>query len=111
MLDFSLIIPIKTVYSFLKERDGLDVLHHDFIADATKEIMADGKSRPQINQEIRKKERAIDWLSRKFTNDNLTQEEIKQCLYSIGDNHAYLKANRYIAQIYVSFITSKYFID
>ena|ERR1043166_7552355 len=95
MLSFSLIIPIKTVYSYLKERDGLGVLHHDLIADATKEIIADGKSRPQINQEIRKKERAIEFLSRKFTNKNLTQEEIRQCIYSIGDNHAYLRANRY----------------
>ncbi|EXX54566.1 hypothetical protein RirG_233310 [Rhizophagus irregularis DAOM 197198w] len=94
MLSFSLVIPIKTVYSFLKERDGLGLLHHDSMAEATKEIIADGKSRPQINQEIRSKERAIEWLSRKFANDNLTQEEIKHCLYSIGDNHAYLRANR-----------------
>ena len=98
MLDFSLIIPIKTVYSFLKERDGLDVLHHDLIMDATKEIIAGGKTRAQINQEIRKKERAIEVLSRRYTNANLTQEEIRQCLYSIGDNHAYLRANRYISQ-------------
>lgn len=98
MLSFSLIIPIKTVYSFLKERDGLGVLHHDLMAEATKEIIADGKSRPQINQEIRSKERAIEWLSRKFANDNLTQEEIKHCLYSIGDNHAYLRANRYMSK-------------
>jgi hypothetical protein len=97
MLSFNLIIPIKTVYGFLKERGGLGVLHHDYIADATKEIIADGKSRPQINQEIRTKERAIEFLSRKFASNNLTQEEIKQCLYSIGDNHAYLRANRYMS--------------
>lgn len=97
MLSFSLIIPIKTVYSFLKERDGLGLLHHDLIVEATKEIIPDGKSRPQINQEIRSKERAIDLLSRKFSSSNLKEEEIKHCLYSIGDNHAYLRANRYMS--------------
>ncbi|CAI2196236.1 16433_t:CDS:10, partial [Funneliformis geosporum] len=94
MLDFSLIIPIKTVYGFLKERDGVNVLHHDLIMDATKEIVAGGKSRSQINQEIRAKERAIEVISRKYKNYKLSQEEIRQCLYSIGDNHAYLRANR-----------------
>ncbi|CAG8595965.1 3962_t:CDS:10 [Funneliformis mosseae] len=94
MLDFSLIIPIKTVYNFLEERDGLNVLHHDLIMDATKEIIAGGKSRSQINQEIRAKERAIEVISRKYKNNKLAQEEIRQCLYSIGDNHAYLRANR-----------------
>jgi len=94
MLQFSLISPIKTVYSFLKERDALKLFHHDLVADATKEIIADGKSRYVINSEIRKKERAIEFLSHKFSNNKITSEEIKQCLYSIGDNHSYLRSNR-----------------
>ncbi|CAG8613491.1 11015_t:CDS:10 [Acaulospora morrowiae] len=94
MLSFSLIKPIKTVYNFLKEHNGLDVLHDDHVADATKEIVPEGKSRAQINHEIRSKERAIEHISRKYNHYGLSSDKIKQCLYSIGDNHAYLRTNR-----------------
>jgi hypothetical protein len=93
-LGFSCVIPIKTVYSYLEEHGGLDVLRNDLVADATKEIMADGKSRHQIQLEIKKKERAIDALSRKYANAQLSPEDIKVCLYSIGDNHSFLRTNR-----------------
>ncbi|KAG9327461.1 hypothetical protein KVV02_000410 [Mortierella alpina] len=93
-LGFTCVIPIKTVYGFLQERNGLGVLRNDLVADATKEITSDGKSRAQIQQEIRKKERAIEVLSRKYANNNLTPDEIKVCLYSIGDNHSFLRTNR-----------------
>ncbi|KAF9362043.1 hypothetical protein BGX34_006770 [Mortierella sp. NVP85] len=93
-LGFSCVIPIKTVYSYLEEHGGLDVLRNDLVADATKEIMADGKSRHQIQLEIKKKERAIEVLSRKYANAQLSAEDIKVCLYSIGDNHSFLRTNR-----------------
>ncbi|KAG0236150.1 hypothetical protein BGW42_004034 [Actinomortierella wolfii] len=93
-LGFNCVAPIKTVYSFLKQRDGLDVLRNDLVAEATKEIVADGKTRQQIQLEICRKERAIEHLSRKYANNNLTPDEIKTCLYSIGDNHAFLRTNR-----------------
>ncbi|KAG0261381.1 hypothetical protein DFQ27_003001 [Actinomortierella ambigua] len=93
-LGFSCVVPIKTVHLFLKERNGLDVLRDNLIMEATKEIVADGKTRPQIQLEIRKKERAIESLSRKYANSNLTPDEIKTCIYSIGDNHAFLRTNR-----------------
>lgn len=94
-LGFNCVIPIKTVYSYLEEREGLDVLRNDLVADATKEIISDGKTRSQIHLEIKKKERAIEALSRKYANGNLTPDEIKVCLYSIGDNHSFLRTNRY----------------
>lgn len=94
MLSFSLISPIKTVFEFLKDRDALKMLHHDLVADATKEIIPDGKSRYTINSEIKKKERAIEFLGEKFSNNKVSSDEIKQCLYSIGDNHSYLRSNR-----------------
>ncbi|KAI8353702.1 hypothetical protein B0O80DRAFT_386562 [Mortierella sp. GBAus27b] len=93
-LGFSCVIPIKTVYAFLKERGGLDVLRNDLVADATKEIVADGKTRQQIQMEIKKKERAIETLSRKYATSELSPDEIKTCLYSIGDNHSFLRTNR-----------------
>lgn len=93
-LGFTCVVPIKTVYLHLKERGGLEVLRNDLVADATKEIIAEGKTRQQVQMEIRKKERAIETLSRKYTNEDLSPDDIKACLYSIGDNHSFLRTNR-----------------
>ncbi|CAO3687017.1 unnamed protein product [Rhizopus microsporus] len=94
MLGFDCVVPIKTVYNFLKERHGLKVLHEDIILLATREIIPDGKTRPQIQAEIRRKEKSIEILSRKYQSKYLSADEIRHCLYSIGDNNAYLRANR-----------------
>ncbi|CDS05429.1 hypothetical protein LRAMOSA07957 [Lichtheimia ramosa] len=94
MLGFSCVAPIKTVYSFLKERRGLGVLHEDIVLIATREIIPEGKSRMQIQSEIRRKEKAIEQLSRKYQSKFLSADEIRHCLYSIGDNNAYLRENR-----------------
>ncbi|KAF7727932.1 hypothetical protein EC973_006820 [Apophysomyces ossiformis] len=94
MLGFSCVTPIKTVYSFLKERQGLDLLHEEIILIATREIIAEGKSRNIIQAEIRRKEKAIEQLSHKYRSKYLTADEVRHCLYSIGDNNAYLRANR-----------------
>ncbi|CAM0137835.1 unnamed protein product [Umbelopsis sp. WA50703] len=95
MLGFSCVIPIKTVYSFLKERNGLDVLKNEIILLATMEIVPTGKTRMQIQSEIKRKERSIEQLSKKYRHSNLSTDEIRHCLYSIGDNNAYLRANRH----------------
>ncbi|KAG2184002.1 hypothetical protein INT44_009013 [Umbelopsis vinacea] len=95
MLGFSCVIPIKTVYSFLKEHNGLGVLTNEIILLATMEIVPTGKTRIQIQTEIKRKERSIEQLSRKYSNPKLSADEIRHCLYSIGDNNAYLRANRH----------------
>jgi hypothetical protein len=94
MLGFECVVPILTVYSFLEERHGLSVLHEDIILIATREIVPDGKTRPQIQAEIKRKERSIEQLSRKYQSKYLSADEIRHCLYSIGDNNAYLRGNR-----------------
>lgn len=94
MLGFDCVVPIKTVYSFLEERHGLGVLHEEYILVATMEIVPDGKTRPQIQAEIKRKERCIEQLSRKYQSKYLSADDIRHCLYSIGDNNAYLRANR-----------------
>ncbi|KAI8979838.1 hypothetical protein BDF20DRAFT_819197 [Mycotypha africana] len=94
MLGFDCVIPIKTVYSFLKERHGLKVLHEDIVLLATMEIIPDRKTRSQIQAEIKRKERSIETLSRKYQSKYLSADDIRHCLYSIGDNNAYLRANR-----------------
>lgn len=46
---------VKSVYEFLKERGGLAVLSDPNAELATREVLANGRSRPQINKEIRRK--------------------------------------------------------
>lgn len=94
MLGFSCVKSIKTVYTILEEADALDMLREDLIAIATKEIYSEGRSRRDIQKEIKNKERAIEVLSSKYSRKGLSQEQLRQCLYSIGDNHAFLRTNR-----------------
>ncbi|KAI8099374.1 uncharacterized protein BX664DRAFT_321110 [Halteromyces radiatus] len=94
MLGFNCVVPIKTVYSYLKERQGLKILHEEITLLATMEIIPDGKPRSQIQAEIKRKEKAIESLSRRYQSKLLSADEIRHCLYSIGDNNAYLRSNR-----------------
>ncbi|TPX46014.1 hypothetical protein SeMB42_g03835 [Synchytrium endobioticum] len=94
MLGFSCVIPIKTVYSTLEAKQALNVLSDELMPVATEEIVADGKSRGHVQQEIKKKERAIEYLARKYGHAAAPPELIRQCLYSIGDNNAFLRQNR-----------------
>ena len=94
MLGFSCVIPINTVFEYLKANNCLELLHDDMIAIATREIGQEFKSRTQINAEVQKKRKAIDMLSEKYSNDRASRDDIARCLASLSDNHAYLKANR-----------------
>lgn len=70
------------------------MLREDLIAVATKEIYSEGRSRREIQKDIKAKERAIETLASKYHRNGVTQEQLRQCLYSIGDNHAFLRTNR-----------------
>jgi hypothetical protein len=94
LLNFSCVKPIKTVYTVLKEHDADDLLRDDLITIATKEIKSEGKSRREIQKDIKSKERAIEVLASRYERRGLSQEVVRQCLYSIGDNHAFLRVNR-----------------
>ncbi|KAF7352414.1 hypothetical protein MVEN_01205900 [Mycena venus] len=86
LLSFSCVRPIKTVNLLLEEHDALDLLRDDLITVATKEIYAEGRARRDIQKDIKSKERAIE--------DARDADAVRQCLYSIGDNHAFLRTNR-----------------
>lgn len=94
LLNFSCVRPIKTVYSILEAHDALDLLRDNLITMATKEIYSEGRPRRDVQKEIKLKERAIETLAVRYERRGLSQEEVRQCLYSIGDNHAFLRANR-----------------
>ncbi|ORX57511.1 hypothetical protein DM01DRAFT_1284329 [Hesseltinella vesiculosa] len=107
-LGFQCVVPIKTVYSFLKERQGLELLHDDHIALATREISPEFKSRDQVQAEIQRKRLSIDTLCKTYATDQLTVEDIERCLASLSDNHSYLKANRDPCDKMIKYLT-KYF--
>ena len=43
-----------------------------------------GRSKAEVQQAIRIKEAAVKRLIHKFSSDNMSEEEIEWCLYSIG---------------------------
>lgn len=94
MLNFTCVKPIKTVYSVLEERGATGLLRDDLITLATMEIYSDGRTRREVQKDIKAKERAIEMLSARYQCDGLSQEKVRQCIYSIGDNHAFLRTNR-----------------
>ncbi|KAH8094943.1 hypothetical protein BXZ70DRAFT_345786 [Cristinia sonorae] len=104
LLGFSCVKPIKSVFTILEEHDAVDLLRDDLIAIATKEIYSEGRSRRDIQKDIKAKERAIEVLSSKYKREGLSQEHIRQCLYSIGDNHAFLRTNRDPCERMISYL-------
>jgi hypothetical protein len=149
--------PIKTVHSFLLARGdrALALLRDPLVEAATKNVLANGRPRAEIEAEIKRKERAIEALAQRYSfgapprapkarvwyrwyawdledeaeeeeeekrrvglgssaavaaggggggssssssssgsgKVRLTGEEIKHCLYSIGDNNTFLTEN------------------
>lgn len=134
VLEFDLYKPITTVYGYIynkeveslnakglsetdvKDNQGALAMFEDpLIVPATMEIIPGQKARITVQNEIKKKEAAINMLARKYgvkptgsfgasfgmlqqgtstSSDTISQEEIRQCLYSIGDYNAYLRSNR-----------------
>ncbi|OBZ83438.1 hypothetical protein A0J61_08515 [Choanephora cucurbitarum] len=107
-LGFSCVIPIKTVYDFLKSRESIDVLHDDSIVLATREISPDFKTREQIDAEVQRKQSAIRSICEKYANERISKEEIERCLLSMSDNNAFLMANRDPCDKMLKYL-SKYF--
>lgn len=134
LLEFDCVMRVRTVYDVLsKSARGLEMLKDQQLKIATMEIMPEGKSRPQIQREIKAKEAAIKSLSRNYCavarqnrrntggmfrgfgysmglvrssyqdsdsdedlkeSENLTQDEVEQCIYSLGDHSTYIRFNR-----------------
>ncbi|KAK7206123.1 hypothetical protein BZA70DRAFT_275735 [Myxozyma melibiosi] len=95
VMEFDLYMPVVTVHSFLESRDCLSLLEDNLVVQATAEIYPEHKKRSQVQAEIRQKEKAIETLAKRYYKPGvITQDEIRQCLYSIGDNHSYLRANK-----------------
>lgn len=85
---------VKSVYEFLKEKGGLAVLNDANVEIATREVLANGRSRPQITKDIRRKESAVAQIKRRYATANLSPDDIHTCLYSMCDNDSFLNSNR-----------------
>ena len=87
LLEFKLVKKVMTVFDFLKSRDSLDMLKSPDVMIATTAIVDRGRSRAEVQQAIKCKEAAVKRIIRKFENDDLSEDEIEWCLYSIGGWH------------------------
>jgi len=61
----------------------LALLEDKLIDVATKEVLAEKKSRNQIAAEIKRKERAVAILKKTYQTSKLSSDDIHLCLYSI----------------------------
>lgn len=108
LLEFKLVKKVRTVFDFLKERDAMDILRHPDILTATTAIVDNGRTRVEVQQAIKVKENAVKRLIRKFSDDNITEEEIEWCLYSIGDNSSFLVFNRDPVDHMITYLTQNF---
>ncbi|KAI0043127.1 hypothetical protein FA95DRAFT_440752 [Auriscalpium vulgare] len=94
ILGFSCVAPINTVYTLLEAHGALDMLRDPLVIVATQEITSINRSRREIQRDIKAKERAIETLSSRWASADLSKDTVQQALYSIGDNHSFLRTNR-----------------
>lgn len=104
--------PILTVYSFLEEKECLDMLQDPLLATATVSISNDSneKSKRELILENDRKKGALELLLKKYTSgtllqsgifayftlfavDKLTGNDVKRVIDSIADHEAYLDFN------------------
>lgn len=108
LLNFNCITRLNTVYTYLEDRDALEVLEDKYVELATREILSAGKTRAEVQKEIKHKEAAQKHIGKKYCTSKISAEEIQNCLYSIGDNNSYLRSNRDCCQKMIDYLT-KYF--
>lgn len=78
----------------LERNEALGLLRDNLIAVATTEVYSEGRSRREVQRDIKRKEQAVETLSTKYATSAFPQEAVRQCIYSISDNHAFLRVNR-----------------
>lgn len=76
MLEFTCVKDVETVYKLLqKKRNGLMLLEDPLVFTATREILADGKSRNQVQNEIKEKQSALKKLKSKYATKKETNKK------------------------------------
>jgi hypothetical protein len=94
MEGFCCLTKVLTVHDLLEKGGALGVLDDELIRIATMEIVDNGtKSKHEIQDDIKMKEKSVDFLADKFKTDKLDDEGIKLCLRSVSDNNSFLRSN------------------
>ena len=107
LLEFDVFCPLTTVYSVLKSAGAESMLSDPLMAVATMECPDDKtKTRYQLNERIRTKQKAIRKLSRKYSTSQLDEDDIGQLLYAIGDNSSFLAFHRDPIDKMISLLTA-----
>ncbi|CAI5700597.1 hypothetical protein KXD40_003650 [Peronospora effusa] len=94
LLGFSCLQKIRTVHDVVEAGGALDMLRDSRIQTATRVVAPEGKSRSQIQRQIKQKEQAIQALSDKYESRHFSRDCLQQCLYSIADNNYHLYFER-----------------
>ncbi|EKX40524.1 hypothetical protein GUITHDRAFT_75421 [Guillardia theta CCMP2712] len=108
VLGFKCVKEIRTVFSFLQYAGAVELLNDPLVQLATSEIRSENRSREQVNADIRHKEKAVEHLARKYRSEKLEEEDIRCCLYSIGDNNAFLRFTRDPCEKMLEWLRSKF---
>jgi hypothetical protein len=93
-LGFSCVRPITMVYTYLEAHGAAELLKDPLIVQATEEILDNRTGGESVNVRIKQKEKTIKHLAAKYSNAKIDEEKIKQCMYSITDNNAFLRESR-----------------
>eukprot|EP01119_Soliformovum_irregulare_P000387 TRINITY_DN10267_c0_g1_i1.p1 TRINITY_DN10267_c0_g1~~TRINITY_DN10267_c0_g1_i1.p1 ORF type:complete len:561 (-),score=171.02 TRINITY_DN10267_c0_g1_i1:18-1700(-) len=99
---------LATVYDYLKERNATAIFEDQAIHAAIMEVPDDKKNRMEVQRKIKEKERSVEYLSHRYKSAEISEEEIKLCLRSIGDNNSFLRFSRDPLNKMISYLT-KYF--
>ena len=94
LLEFKCVSPLVTVHRVLEDGGALAMVADPLVAPATMDICPHGKSRHQIQREIKQKEHAQEQLARKYAGPRISADLIRTCLYSVSDNSSFLAFNR-----------------
>ena len=88
-----LVVPLRTVYTFLSSKDALGLLQNPLLAAATGVLGSELKG-AELQLASKQKTAAVARLVEQFIRPGLSEQDIKLALYSLSDNHSFLASNR-----------------
>eukprot|EP00026_Physarum_polycephalum_P004946 Phypoly_transcript_04972.p1 GENE.Phypoly_transcript_04972~~Phypoly_transcript_04972.p1 ORF type:complete len:625 (+),score=68.93 Phypoly_transcript_04972:53-1876(+) len=100
-LSFPVIIPIKTVYSMLEEKDSLHLISDkravELMLAATHDSMPGDKESisDQKKGDLLQKSEAVKKLILEYKSDKLSENDILRCINSIADNTTFITLERW----------------
>lgn len=94
LLGFRCTRPLLTVSNFLDGGGASRLLDDPKLPIAIAEIRTYGRSRQEIQTDIKMKEKVRDSLAKKYQTKDLNSEDLLRCMYSLGDNNSYIRFNR-----------------